>query len=135
MGPIVGVSVHVYERGPGPIHHGRTPTESCPITMGPAGRACTRASLTECKRRERRWPPPAGWMSRGSGGQGRCLGGGRGRRCVSGGSGLLARLALRHQPWLPAVPNRDGAGHEAVEQRMRPLGPALELGVELARDE
>src|SRR6478735_12096293 len=36
---------------------------------------------------------------------------------------------------LPAVPDREGRGHETVEQGMRPLGPSLELRVELARHE
>src|SRR5450759_4033996 len=36
---------------------------------------------------------------------------------------------------LAAVAQGHGRGDEAVEQRMRPLGPALELRVELAGDE
>ena len=42
-----------------------------------------------------------------------------------------ARLELG----LAAVRDRDRGGDEAVEQRMRPLGPALELGMELAGHE
>src|SRR5882724_6187188 len=53
---------------------------------------------------------------------------------------LAARLVAglrrtRPQVRLAPVSNREGSGHEAVEQRVRALGPALELGVELARDE